>query len=74
MTDEEFLIGFAEIVGADGSGLSLDTPLAGLEGWDSVAFLGTMVFIDENLGVALSPDILAKATTVREIVSCVRAL
>jgi acyl carrier protein len=74
VTDEEFLKGFAEIVAADEAGFSLDTPLSGLEGWDSVAFLGAMVFVEENMGVTLTPEVLVNARTVSEILASARAL
>jgi acyl carrier protein len=74
MTDEEFLRGFAEIVASDEGSLTLDTPLASLEGWDSVAYLGAMVFLEENTGVTLPPDVLVNVKTVAEILSSVRAL
>jgi acyl carrier protein len=74
MTDEEFLKGFAEIVAADEGSFSLDTPLASLEGWDSVAYLSTMVYVEENMGVVLTPDVLVNVKTVMEILSNARAL
>jgi len=74
MTDEEFLRGFAEIVAADEGSLALDTPLLSLEGWDSVAYLGTMVFVEENMGVTLDPEALVNVKTVADILSGARAL
>ena len=74
MTDEEFLKGFAEVVAADEGSFALDTPLASLEGWDSVAYLGTMVFVEENMGVTLTPDVLANVKTASDILSSARSL
>jgi acyl carrier protein len=74
MTDEAFLKGFAEIVGVEDGSLTLDTPLTGVEGWDSVAYLGTMVFLEENMGVTISPDVLVNVKTAMEILSGARAL
>ena len=74
MTDEEFLKGFAEIVAIDEGSVTLDTPLASLEEWDSVAVLSTIVFVDENMGVALSPNVLQNVKTVADLLSSARAL
>jgi acyl carrier protein len=74
MTDEEFLKGFADVVAADEGSFSLDSPLASLEGWDSVAYLGAMVFVEENMGVILTPDVLVNVKTIGEILTSARAL
>jgi acyl carrier protein len=74
MTDQEFLKGFAEVVAADERTLALDTPLASLEGWDSVAYLSTMVFVEESMGVTLTPDTLLDLKTASDILSSARAL
>ena len=73
MTDQSFLKGFAEIVAVDEGSLTLDTMLSTLEGWDSVAYLGTMVFVEENMGVALDPETLVNATTIADLLSKARA-
>lgn len=74
MTDDEFLKGFAEIVASDEGSLTLDTPLASLQGWDSVAYLSTMVFLEESMGVTLSPDVLVNVNTVAELLASARTL
>jgi acyl carrier protein len=74
MTDQEFLKGFAEVLSADESTLDLNTPLASLDGWDSVAYLSTMVFVEENMGVIPTPDILLDLKTASDILSSARAL
>lgn len=73
MTDEDFLARFGELVGEDSSSLSLNTELKSLAGWDSVAYLGTTVIIDENMGVAISPEIFVDAVTIGDILSAARA-
>jgi acyl carrier protein len=73
MTDQDFIKGLAEIVGADEGDLTLDTSLASLVGWDSVAYLGTMVFLEEKMGVTVSPGFLQDAKTVAELLSIARA-
>jgi acyl carrier protein len=73
MTDEDFLRFFADAVGAAEGSVHLDTELQTLEGWDSVAYLSTMTYLDENLGVAVSPDQLVEAKTVADILKLARA-
>jgi acyl carrier protein len=74
MSDEEFLKGFAEVVAAEAGDLALDTPLESLAGWDSVAYLGTMVFVEESMGVTLAPETLLSVKTASDILSSARAL
>jgi len=72
MSDEEFLARFAEVVGQEPSSLNFSTDLQSLEGWDSVAYLGTTVMIDENMGVAVSPEIFVDAVTIGDILAAAR--
>lgn len=74
MTDQEFLKGFAEVLSADEDTFDLQTPLTSLEGWDSVAYLSAMIFVEENMGVILTPDILLELKTASDILSSARAL
>lgn len=68
MTQQQFLADFAEIMGVSPGGLNIHTELAGLENWDSVAYLSTIVLLDEKCGVTLTPDALLSARTVQDIV------
>jgi hypothetical protein len=73
MSDEEFLERFAGVVGQDPASLSMATDLSSLEDWDSVAYLGTTVMIDESMGVAISPEIFVEAVTIGDILAAARA-
>ena len=73
MTDQDFIGFFAEAVGADEGSIGLDTELASLEGWDSVAYLSTMTFLDEQMGVVLNPDQMLEAVTVSDILKMARS-
>jgi acyl carrier protein len=73
MSDEEFLARFAEVVGQDPASLSLATDLKSIEDWDSVAYLGTTVMIDESMGVAVSPEIFVEAVTIGDVLAAARA-
>ena len=72
MTEDRFLALFAEAIGADSSTLTLDTPLQGMEMWDSVAYLAVMAMVDEQMEVALPPDSLVSSKTPREILEKAR--
>ena len=63
----QFLAEFADMLGMSADDLTPATPLSSLENWDSVAYLSTMVLLDEKVGVAISPDDLTAARTVQDI-------
>ena len=73
MTETDFLQFFAEAVGSPEGSISLETELSTLEGWDSVAYLSTMTYLDEQTGNAVSPDQLLEARTVSDILKHARA-
>ena len=74
MTDEEFLREFTEVLAVEENSLTLDTSLDGLPEWDSVAYLSTMVFLDERMHVTLSPDAMLTCKTPGELLSKARSL
>ena len=53
--------------------MSLATDLKSIEDWDSVAYLGTTVMIDESMGVAVSPEIFVEAVTIGDVLAAARA-
>jgi acyl carrier protein len=64
---KHFLEEFADMLGMSAADLTPATQLSSLENWDSVAYLSTMVLLDEKVGVAISPDDLTAARTVQDI-------
>lgn len=66
MTRTDFLKEFAEILCIDPAELNPETELRALEGWDSVAYLSTVVLIDDRLGIALRPEVLRAWVTVAD--------
>ena len=64
---KQFLEEFADMLGVSAAELTPSTQLSSLENWDSVAYLSTMVLLDEKVGVAISPDDLTSARTVQDI-------
>jgi acyl carrier protein len=71
MTRQEFICEFTDVVGADPGSLGPDTVLTSLEGWDSVAYLSTVVLMDDQLGVSVRPEALQEAVTVNDILALV---
>jgi acyl carrier protein len=72
MSDQEFLSRFSEVVGTDAASIGLETELRTLEGWDSVAYLGTTVLIEEEMGIAIQPDVLTDSVTIGDILKAAR--
>jgi acyl carrier protein len=64
---KQFLEEFADMLGMSAADITPSTQLSSLENWDSVAYLSTMVLLDEKVGVAISPDDLTAARTVQDI-------
>ena len=73
MSDQEFLDAFADAIGASPGQVKMTTNLRDLDVWDSVAYLSTIVLLDEKLGIAMSPDDLVNAQTPADILNAVRA-
>ena len=71
MTTEEFLADFAEILDVKPTSLTPDTDLRTIETWDSVAYLSTMVLIDEKCGVAISPEVLVESQKVSDLLAAI---
>lgn len=53
MTRDEFLIEMQDVLQTEET-LTVDTVLADLAEWDSLAVMATMAFLDRNFGVKLS--------------------
>ena len=69
MEKSEFLSRFAEIVmEEDPSGVVPAAPLNSFPGWDSMAQLSTIAFLDE-LGVTLRSGALQGCQTVQDVLS-----
>ena len=70
MTKQEFLKLIEEMLEADPGSLSGDEPLETLI-WDSLAVVSFIALADEHLGVAVSPQALAEATTLADVLALV---
>lgn len=73
MTRSEFIAELADAIGADPSELNEATVLESLEAWDSVAYLSTLVLIDDRLRLNLRPEQLRDAVTLGDIVKVVES-
>lgn len=68
MTRNEFLHALQDMLQADAE-LSEDTPLAGLEEWDSLAFMVLIAFFDKNFGKKLTFEDLSACKTPAALMS-----
>ena len=62
MTRNEFLGALQDMLQTDAA-LSEDTPLAGLEEWDSLAFMVVIAFFDKNFAKKLTFEDLSASKT-----------
>mgnify|MGYP001576294077 CR=1 FL=1 len=72
MTVDEFTKEFAQLIDLSPADLKADTDLSSIDAWDSVAYLTTMVMIDEKLGITLRPEIISRAKQFQDILDAVR--
>jgi acyl carrier protein len=72
MTRDDFSREFAEMLNIDAASLAPETELASLPEWDSVAYLSTLVLIDDKLAFQIRPDTIAAAQTFQDILETVK--
>lgn len=72
MTRDDFSREFAEMLNIDAANLAPETELASLPEWDSVAYLSTLVLIDDKLAFQIRPDTIAAAQTFQDILEAVK--
>jgi len=71
MQKNEFLRLIEEAIESDPNTLTGEEVLAELDGWDSMSILGFLALVDERLGVAIQPKLLAECKTVDDLVGLV---
>lgn len=69
MSEEEKKSVFADILDMDQSEFSLDTLLAELDNWDSVAMLAFMAMMDERFGKIVKGADIRNFKTVRDAIN-----
>jgi acyl carrier protein len=68
MKKVEFLEAFEEVLEADPDTITESQPLAGLDGWDSLAIMAFIAMVDEKFGMNIPPPEIVKAKTVGDLV------
>jgi len=66
MTKEEFLPEMQDVLQTE-TELTMDTALADLDEWDSLAMMATMAFLDQHFGVKVKIADLKALTTVGDV-------
>jgi acyl carrier protein len=69
MTKSEFYHELEAIIEAPSGTIRGDEALRDLEGWSSLAVITFIAMVDEKLGMSVSPESLAKARTVPDLVA-----
>lgn len=69
MSEEEKMSVFADVLDMDQSEFSLDTLLAELDNWDSVAMLAFMAMMDERFGKTVKGADIRIFKTVRDAIN-----
>ena len=67
MTKRDFLRRLEDILETDEGSIKSEDALTNLKGWDSLAILVFMSMVDEEFGVTLSPQNLARSRTVEDL-------
>lgn len=69
MTTEQFLGDLALVLNADGAGLTPQSELAGLNGWDSMGMLGVVAMLDSLTGRATDVTAVQACRTCQDVIT-----
>jgi acyl carrier protein len=67
MSFEEFLGHLSEVLDMPAADLKPDSKLADLEGWNSMALVSFIAFVDEYLERTLSPRVIGPCRTIADL-------
>jgi acyl carrier protein len=67
MSLQDFLSHLSEILDMPAADLQPDVKLADLEGWNSMALVSFIAFVDEYLEITLSPRAIAPCRTIADL-------
>lgn len=67
MTKTEFIAAIEDLVEVDLGTLTEESLLADIKQWDSLAVVGFIALVDENLGFTPAPSEIAASTTVGDL-------
>ena len=66
MQHAEFIDIFKDIIQSD-SAIELDSPLADIEEWDSMAMMALIAYFDVRLGITITFDQLHTLSSIRDV-------
>jgi len=66
MQHDEFIDIFKDIIQSD-SAIELDSPLADIEEWDSMAMMALIAYFDVRLGITITFDQLHTLSSIRDV-------
>lgn len=69
MTKQEFITLFEDILEYEPGTLIGDEETEALDGWDSLAHVSFIAMVDENFEVTLSPQKIADAKSIPELIA-----
>ena len=69
--NSKLLNAICELVEVPAGSLDAAASLDGLENWNSLSVLGFLAYVDENYGVALSPEKITACKTVDDLLNLV---
>jgi acyl carrier protein len=67
MSFEEFLSQLSDILETPAADLRPDSKLADQAGWNSMALVSFIAFVDESLGKTLSPRVIGPCETIADL-------
>ncbi len=71
MKKAEFVIQIAEYCEFENNGLTLETTLKLVEGYDSLAIMSMIAFVDENFGVKLTAQQIKDLSDFKSIIELI---
>lgn len=69
MTKQEFITLFEDVLEVEPGTIIGDEAMEALVGWDSLATVSFIAMVDENFGVTLSPQKIADAKSLPELIA-----
>ncbi len=69
MKKQDFVQKLEELMELDEGELTIDSDMHDIDGYDSMALLSIIAFVDKNFGKKLTADQLIKVTTVESLIN-----
>ena len=71
MKKTEFVAGLGDFCEFEMEGVTLDTPFKSIQGYDSLAVLSMIAYIDDHFGVQLTAQQFAEITDFNSLISLI---